>query len=91
MFVKITRFNEDNEVKELVVNTEEIAFLSETKPHLEWEEEEHQLDDGTTVPVQKVVSEEPRYLIGFKNGRHPQFISKETYEKLVNKLSVEVL
>lgn len=74
MFVKINRFNEDNEVKELVVNTEEIAFLSETKPHVE------ESEDGETE------IETPRYLIAWKNGKHPQFIDKENYEKLVSLL-----
>lgn len=86
MFVTIHRINEDNEVKELVVNTEEIVFLSETKPHInydkptEFADVENENGNVESEPVQ--FETEPRYLIGFKNGRHPQFLDKENYEIL---------
>lgn len=84
MFVKINRINEKNNVKELIVDTSEIVFLSETEPHtepVEWEEQENE-ETGEVEKVPSKWEETPRYLIAFKNGKHPQFIDKENYEKL---------
>lgn len=91
MFVKINRLNEDNEVKELVVNTEEIAFLSETKPHINYDKptkfedvENDETGEIEHTPVEWEVT--PRYLIAWKNGKHPQFLDEENYNKLVSLL-----
>lgn len=95
-FVKINRINEQNHVKELVVNVDEIAFLSETEPHIDYEkpvgyEETEDEETGVITKVPNKWEETPRYLIAFKNGKHPQFIDKDTYDKLVKKLNVETL
>ena len=82
MFVKINRINSQNLTKELVVDTCEIVFVSETKPHQVCEKKVN-VDTGEE---EEIFNEEPRYLIGFKNGRHPQIIDKENYEKLCKAL-----
>ena len=92
MFVKITRINEQNHEKELLVNTEEIAFLSETEPHVNFEkptkyEEVEDKETGVIVktPIEYETTE--RFLIAFKNGKHPQFLDRANYEKLVEILT----
>lgn len=91
MFVKINRINEKNNVKELVVDTSKIVFLSETEPHvnydkpIEWEDQEDEELGLIKVPTK--YEETPRYLIAFDNGKHPQFIDKENYDKLVKLLT----
>lgn len=87
MFVKINRINEKNNVKELVVDTNKIVFVSETEPHINYDdpiEFEDVVDEETGETEHKPVkwSETPRYLIAFDNGKHPQFIDEETYVKL---------
>lgn len=87
MFVKITRINNQNHEKELVVNTDEIVFLSECEDHINYDEPiayEETTDEDTGI-ITKVPSEweiEKRYVIGFKNGKHPQIVDKTNYEKL---------
>ena len=91
MFIKITRINEQNHEKELLVNTEEIAFLSETEPHVDYEKPTKYEDSTdeygviTKTPVEWETTE--RFLIAFKNGKHPQFLNRENYEKLVDVLT----
>ena len=92
MFVKITRINEQNHEKELLVNTEEIVFLSETEPHVNYDkptkyEDTTDEDTGviTKVPVEWETTE--RFLIAFKNGKHPQFLDRANYEKLTKVLT----
>ena len=94
MFLKIHRINEKNNVKALVVDTDKIVFLSETEPHVEYDKPtkfEDQVDDETgettQVPVEWETTE--RYLIAFDNGKHPQFISKSTYEFLCDILQAK--
>lgn len=95
MFTKVTRINEDNERKELLVDTDEIVFLSETKPHICYDKPikfEDVLNDNGEPMVNEETGEviqeptewetEERFLIAFKNGRHPQFLDRENYEKL---------
>ena len=65
MFVKINRINEKNNEKELIVNLDEIAFLSQAEDHIN--------DEGET---------EERFVLGFKNGKHPQFLDRANYEQL---------
>ena len=92
MFVKLTRINEQGHEKELLVNTEEIAFLSETEPHVNYEkvvnyEDTTDEDTGviTKTPIEWEVQE--RFVIAFKNGKHPQFLDRANYEKLVEILT----
>lgn len=86
-FVKINRINEQGNIKELVVDTNKIVFLSETEPHVNYDKPtkyEEQTDEETGI-ITKVPCEwetTPRYLIAFDNGKHPQFIDKDNYEKL---------
>ena len=87
MFVKVNRINEQNHVKELVVNVDEIAFLSETEPHINYDEpidwkDVIDEDTGETIHTPVKWTETERFLIAFKNGKHPQFIDRDTYEKL---------
>ena len=86
MFVKLVRLNEDNEQKELIVDTNEIAFLSETKDHINYDEpieyEDITDDEGNTEQVPVKWSTSKRYVIAFKNGKHPQFLDSENYQTL---------
>lgn len=86
MFVKINRINEKNNVKELIVDTNEIAFLSETEPHINYDKPiafvDVENEDGEMVQEPSEWETTPRYLIAFKNGKHPQFLDKDNYEKL---------
>ena len=83
MFVKITRVNENNNKKELVVDTNEIVFLSETEPHVCYDKPT-KFDEEYGEPIEWETEE--RFLIAFKNGKHPQFIDRENYEKLAKLL-----
>ena len=91
MFVKINRINEQNHVKEIVVDTDEIVFVTETEPHINYDEPiewETKFDDEMgQIQVATKWTETPRYIIAFKNGRHPQFLDKENYDKLVDALT----
>lgn len=87
MFVKVTRINSNNQERELLVNTDEIAFLSQAADHICYDKPtkfETTTDDetGETSEIPVEWETEPRYVIGFKNGRHPQFIDKFNYEFL---------
>lgn len=87
MFVKINRINEKGNVKELIVDTNEIVFLTETEPHVDYEkpvgyEETEEEDTGIITKIPNEWETTNRYLIAFKNGKHPQFIDKENYDKL---------
>ena len=91
MFVKINRINEQNNVKELVVNLDEIAFLSETEPHICYDKPTKfdEVENDETGEVEKLPVEWEtidRYLIAFKNGKHPQFVNKATYDYLTEML-----
>lgn len=86
-FVKLNRINEKNHTKMLDVDIDEIAFISEAEPHINYDkptkfEEQVNVDTGETeqVPVEWEVQE--RFVIAFKNGKHPQFLDRENYEKL---------
>lgn len=92
MFAKITRINEQGHEKELVLNTEEVAFVTETEPHVDYDkptkfEEQVNVETGEKEQVPVEWETEPRYLIAFKNGKHPQFLNKENYDKLVSILT----
>lgn len=92
MFVTITRINEDNERKELVVDTKKIVFLSETKPHVCYDKptkfvevKDEETGEVSQEPVEWEVEE--RFLIAFDNGKHPQFLDRENYEVLKKALT----
>ena len=85
--VIITRLNEKNHEKELTLNTDEICFLSETEPHIDYDKPTKfdEVTNDETGEVEKTPVEwetTPRYLIAFNNGKHPQFIDKTNYDKL---------
>ena len=89
MFVKLTRINESNQKMELVVDTNEIVFVSESKPHYHYDKpvafaKETDPATGEEYEYATEFESEPRYVIAFKNGRHPQFIDKDNYDTLVN-------
>ena len=91
MFIKLVRRNEQNEQKTLVVDTNEIAFVSETQPHYDYDKPtafEDVTDDetGETTQIATAWESEPRYVIAFKNGKHPQFLDEENYQKLIDVL-----
>lgn len=87
MFVKLTRTNQNGNEKELIVDTNEIVFITECEDHVNYDKPtnyEETTDEDTGI-ITKVPSEwevEKMYLIAFKNGRHPQFIDKANYDKL---------
>ncbi len=92
MFVKLTRINEKEHEKEIVVNTEEIAFVTETEPHVNYDnptkfEDQINVETGEKEQVAVEWETTPRYLIAFKNGKHPQFLNKENYDKIVSILT----
>ena len=87
MFVKLVRINESNEQKELVVDTNEIVFLSEAQDHINYDKPtaysetiDEETGVKTCVPTEWETTK--RYVIAFKNGKHPQFIDSENYELL---------
>jgi len=82
MFVKLVRINQNEKEMEIVLDTNEIAFVTEAEPHVTYEVEEHEVD-GEIVKVNKITGEEKRFVVGFKNGRHPQFLDQANYDKLV--------
>lgn len=87
MFVKINRINEKNNEKELIVNLDEIAFLSQAEDHINYDKPtkfEDVTDDETGETTQEPVEweTEERFVLGFKNGKHPQFLDKTNYEQL---------
>ena len=87
MFVQITRINEKGNVKVAYVDTSKIVFVTETEPHInydnpvEWEERED--EDLGQIKVATKWEETPRYLIAFDNGKHPMFLDKENFDKVV--------
>ena len=88
MFAKITRINEQNHEKEILVNTEEIAFVSECEDHVNYDkptayEETTDEDTGVITKVPTEWETEKRYVIAWKNGKHPQFVDQANYDKLV--------
>lgn len=100
MFVKITRKNESNHDKELIVDTNEIAFITQCEDKANYDKptkfvEEVDLDTGEKINEPVEWEMEERYLIAFKNGKHPQFLDKANYETLkeillTNKQLVEI-
>ena len=92
MFVLINRINEKGNVKQALVDTSKIVFVTETEPHVDYDKPtkfEDQVDENseetTQVPVEWETT--PRYLIAFDNGKHPMFLDKENYDKVVAALT----
>ena len=86
-FVKINRVNEKENTKELIVNLDEIAFLSEAEDHIRYDKPtkfETVTDEETGEEVENPIEweTEKRYVLGFKNGKHPQFLDEENANKL---------
>lgn len=91
-FVKLTRINEQGHEKEIIVDTNEIVFITETEPHVCYDkptkfEEQVNVDTGETEQVPVEWETEERFLIAFKNGKHPQFLNRANYDKLANVLT----
>lgn len=87
MFVKITRINQQGHEKELVVNVEEINFLTQTEDHICYDKpvefaERINPETGETEKEPVAWETEERFLIAFNNGKHPQFLDRANYEKL---------
>ena len=85
MFKKINRINEKGETKELVVNLDEIAFLSQAEDHINYDkptkwETTTKNGEETQTPVEW--EKEERFVLGFKNGKHPQFLDRPNYNTL---------
>lgn len=85
MFVTITRINQEGHEKEIVVDTEEIVFVTETEDHVCYDKPtkfEKVIDEETGEETNEPVEweTEKRYLIAFKNGKHPQFLDKKNYD-----------
>lgn len=92
MFIQITRINEKGNEKVALVDTSKIVFVTETEPHInyekpvEWEDQENE-ETGEVEKVPCKYEETPRYLIAFDNGKHPMFLDKENYDKVVAALT----
>ena len=92
MFVLINRINEKGNVKQALVDTSKIVFVTETEPHINYDkptkfEDQVDEDNGETTQVPAEWEETPRYLIAFDNGKHPMFLDKENYDKVVAALT----
>ena len=84
MFVKLTRINTRGLEKEIVVNTDEIVFVTEIEDQVDYENSVEETENTKVETTKKVVTK--RYLIGFKNGQHPQLIDQTNYNTLTNVL-----
>lgn len=87
MFVKLVRINQNDKEMEIVVNTEEIAFITECEPHVDYDkptdyEETTDEDTGVITKVPSAWEETRRFVVAFKNGRHPQFLDETNYNTL---------
>ena len=86
MFVTLTRINQEGHEKELVVDTTEIAFITQAEDHIcydkptKFEPIVNENGDKTYEPIEWETEE--RFVIAFKNGRHPQFLDRANYETL---------
>jgi len=87
MFVTLTRINQKGHEKELVVDTNEIVFITQAEDHIFYDKPtkfEPRVDEETGdkkyEPVEWETSEV--FVIAFKNGRHPQFLDRANYEEL---------
>jgi len=92
MFIQITRINEKGNEKVALVDTSKIVFVTETEPHVDYDkptkfEDQVDEDNGETTQVPVEWEETPRYLIAFDNGKHPMFLDKENYDKVVAALT----
>lgn len=91
MFIQLTRINTQNHEKDILVNVEEIAFLSECEDHINYDkptayEETTNEDTGVITKVPVEWETEKRYVIGFKNGKHPQIVDQANRDKLAEVL-----
>lgn len=87
MFVTLTRINQEGHAKELVVDTNEIAFITQAEDHINYDKptefvESVDVDTGETQNEPTAWETEERFVIAFKNGRHPQFLDRANYETL---------
>jgi len=92
MFIQITRINEKGNEKVALVDTSKIVFVTETEPHVDYDKpvDYEETEDEETGVITKVPSkweETPRYLIAFDNGKHPMFLNKENFDKVVAALN----
>lgn len=87
MFVKLTRVNAKQHEKEIVVDTTKIVFVTEMEPYVNYDKptswNEETLENGQVLRTPTEWETEPRYIIGFDNGLHPQILDKANYDKLV--------
>lgn len=92
MFIQITRINEKGNEKVALVDTSKIVFVTETEPHInydkpvEWEDQPSE-ELGCMIKVPTKYEETPRYLIAFDNGKHPMFLDKDNFDKVVAALN----
>ena len=84
MFVKLTRINTREIEKEIVVNVDEIVFVTEIEDKVDYENSVEETEDSTIETTKKVVTK--RYLVAFKNGLPPQIIDQDSYNELKNVL-----
>ena len=88
MFAKLVRINQNGKEMEIVLDTNEIAFVTESEPHINYDkvtgyEEITNEETGVITKVPNQWEEEKRFVVAFKNGKHPQFLDQANYEKLV--------
>ena len=87
MFVTLTRINQQGHEKELVVDTNEIVFITQAEDHICYDKPtkfEPKEDEDTGEKLYEPVEweTEERFVIAFKNGKHPQFLNRANYETL---------
>lgn len=87
MFVTLTRINQQGHEKELVVDTNEIVFITQAEDHICYDKPtkfETKVDIETGEEVNEPVAweTEERFVIAFNNGKHPQFLNRANYETL---------
>ena len=83
MFVKLTRINTQDHEKELLVDTNEIAFVSECEPKIDYETVVGKDSQGNYS-----YKTTEYFLVAFKGGNlPPQTIDRDSYDTLVKILA----
>ena len=87
MFVELTRINQEGHKKPLTVDIKDISFLTQAEDHICYDKPtkfETKVDIETGKEVNEPVAweTEERFVVAFKNGKHPQFLDRANYEQL---------
>ena len=87
MFVELIRINQEGHKKPLTVDIKDISFLTQAEDHICYDKptefvESVDVDTGETQNEPVAWETEERFVVAFKNGKHPQFLDRANYEKL---------